>query len=107
MNPSLREKLLLAGNPNTRNDILMLLASDNNLSIRRILSKNPSAPEFVLKILSYDSDWVIKYNILMNTSVNGSSQLFMSICNNDKMLHELMIRRYGFRPDKGYGKPRS
>ena len=65
-NLSLLKKLELAKYPNTSVEILKVLATDNNSTVRWVVAKNPNTPVENLKVLATDKDYYVRCGVAAN-----------------------------------------
>jgi len=81
---SYEEKLDLALNPYTPEDVLRALAQDENGGVRGSVAENPSTPLDILRALAKDpSDWV-RYYVAKNPK--ASSKILVTLFEYEKSL---------------------
>jgi 3-methyladenine DNA glycosylase AlkC len=60
------EKIELAQNPNTPQETLQVLATDEHPYVRRGVAHNPNTPQETLKVLATDEDYCVRYWVAKN-----------------------------------------
>jgi hypothetical protein len=63
---SYEEKLELAQNPNTSQETLQVLATDEYSSVRYWVAENPNTPLEFLKVLATDKNWGVRRGVARN-----------------------------------------
>ena len=64
------EKIKLAKDPNTPQETLTILATDDDWSVRCGVAQNPNTPQELLKILTTDDDWSVRYEVARNQNTS-------------------------------------
>ena len=77
---SIEEKIKLAKDPNTSQESLRILATDENSYVRRRVARNQNTPQELLRILATDEDSYVRLGVAEN---QNTSQETLSILATD------------------------
>ena len=78
-------KIELAQNPNTPQETLSLLATDEDYYVRCGVAANPNTPQETLSLLATDGDYNVRWVVALNP--NTSENIILKVRSYDKFEH--------------------
>jgi len=88
-NMPIRDKKYIAYDPDTPENILLILAKDDDEGVRRHVAYNRKAPINVLKTLTKDLSWVVRFNVVTHPDIFG--KLLLMVLDYEKSLTKSTI----------------